>query len=55
MDEEDGDTLSVSQEEQVQKFIAQMNVFSQHKKAMAESVRSKQAAELKQKNKKNKL
>jgi hypothetical protein len=41
-DEEDGDTLSVSQEEQVQKFIAQMNVFSQHKKVMAEFTRPKQ-------------
>lgn len=49
--DEDGDTLSVSQEEQLQKFIAQMNVFSQHQKAMAEFTRPKQGKE-KQKNKK---
>lgn len=35
----DGDTLSKHQEEQVQKCIAQMNVYSQHKKVMAETIR----------------
>jgi hypothetical protein len=35
----DGDTLSKHQEEQVQRLIAQMNVYSQHKKVMAETTR----------------
>jgi hypothetical protein len=48
--DEDGDTLSVSQEEQVQKFIAQMNVFSQHQKVMAEFTKPKK--KVKEKNKK---
>jgi len=40
-DDEDGDTLSVNQEERLKKFIAHMNVFSQHQKAMAEFTRPK--------------
>ena len=42
MDDEDGDTLSKRQQEQLEKFIAHMNVFSQHQKAMAEFTRPKQ-------------
>jgi len=37
MDEDgDGDTLNKHQEEQLRKTIATMNVFSEHKKIMAE-------------------
>jgi len=37
MDEDsDGDTLNKHQEEQLKKIIATMNVFSEHKKIMAE-------------------
>lgn len=44
-DDEDGDTLSKHQEEQLQKFIAQMNVYSQHKKVIAEAARRAKEAE----------
>ena len=48
-DDEDGDTLNVSQEEQVQKFIARMNVFSQHQKVMEETTRPKKEVVIKKK------
>jgi hypothetical protein len=41
MNEEDGDSLTKHQEEQLAKFVAQMNVFAQHQKVLAEFTRSK--------------
>lgn len=48
-DDEDGDTLSVSQEEQLKLFIARMNVFSQHQKVMAEFTKPKKGRKIKNK------
>ena len=50
-DYEDGDTLSKHQEEQLQKFIAQLNVYSQHKKVMAETTRQAKEEEIIKNNK----
>jgi len=35
----DGNTLKTPKEEQLQKFIAHMNIYSQHKRVMAEIIR----------------
>lgn len=35
----DGNTLKKQKEEQLQKFIAHMKIYSQHKKVMAEIIR----------------
>lgn len=51
MNNEDGDALSKAQEERIREIVARMNVFSQHQKVMAETVRSKEIT-VKQKNKK---
>lgn len=48
MDDEDA-ALTAAQKERLEKFIAHMNVFSQHKKVMAEAARPKKEAEVKTK------
>ena len=48
-DDDYGDTLSVSQEEKLRKFISQMNVFSQHQKVMEETTRPKKEVVIKKK------
>lgn len=47
----DGDTLNKHQEEQLRKTIAHMNVFAEHKKIMAETIRPKKRDSKRKKNK----
>lgn len=49
MNDEDAGALSAEQKERLEKFVAHMNVFSQHKKVMAEAARPKKEAEVKTK------